>query len=137
MRASLCLPTVTLMLLAAVPAHAALDACFADSLGPWRGPVWNGPGLQMMDTDFNVAPDGTLTGRYHVYDTDPFDGTLTEFRQTGRCEADFVWTDRYGTGTVHIQFEPEIGRFIGDWGGQGIAPTLEFDGFRKRPPAVS
>ena len=48
-----------------------------------------------------------------------------------------MWTDRYGTGTVHIRFEPEIGRFIGDWGVQGIAPTLEFDGFRRRPPTVS
>ena len=103
----------------------------------WRGPVWNGPGLQVMDTDFSFGPDGSLTGHYHVFDTDPFDGTLTDFQPTGHCEANFVWTDRYGTGTVHIRFEPEIGRFIGTWGGQGMAPTLEFDGFRKRPPAVS
>jgi len=137
MRATGWVPAVILMFLASSPARAGLDACFADSLGSWRGPVWNGPGLQVMDTEFNVAPDGTLTGRYYVYDTDPFDGTLTEFSQTGRCEADFVWTDRYGTGTVHIRFEPEFGRFIGDWGVQGIAPTLEFDGFRRRPPAVS
>ncbi|HLJ05855.1 MAG TPA: hypothetical protein VKT26_06265 [Acetobacteraceae bacterium] len=124
------------MPLAAAPARA-LDACFADSVGPWRGPVWNGPGLEMMDTDFSFGPDGSLTGHYHVFDTDPFDGTLTDFQQTGHCEANFVWTDRFGTGTVHIRFEPEIGRFIGNWGGQGVAPTLEFDGFRKRPPAVS
>ena len=136
MRARLWGSAVALMLLAAAPARA-LDACFTDSLGPWRGPVWNGPGLQMMDTEFGVAPDGTLMGHYHVYDSDPFDGTLTEFHQTGRCEADFVWTDRYGTGTVHIRFEPESGRFIGDWGEQGVAPTLEFDGFRKRPPSIS
>jgi len=131
-----CITAMVLMLLVAAPAHA-LDACFADSVGPWRGPVWNGPGLEMMDTDFSFGPDGSLTGHYHVFDTDPFDGTLTDFQQTGHCEANFVWTDRFGTGTVHIRFEPEIGRFIGNWGGQGLAPTLEFDGFRKRPPAVS
>lgn len=131
-----CITTMVLMLLTAAPARA-LDSCFADAVGPWRGPVWNGPGLEVMDTDFSFGPDGALIGHYHVFDTDPFDGTLTDFQQTGHCEANFVWTDRYGTGTVHIRFEPEIGRFIGNWGGQGIVPTLEFDGFRKRPPAVS
>lgn len=127
---------MVLTLLTAAPA-CALDACFADAVGPWRGPVWNGPGLQVMDTDFSFGPDGSLTGHYRVFDADPFDGTLTDFQQTGHCEANFVWTDRYGSGTVHIRFEPEIGRFIGNWGGQGLVPTLEFDGFRKRPPAVS
>jgi hypothetical protein len=136
MRMRACVLATLLMLLAAVPARA-LDSCFADSAGPWRGPVWNGPGLETMDTDFQVAPDGTLVGRYHVFDKDPFDGSLTAFHQTGSCEADFTWTDRYGTGTVHIHFEPDIGRFMGDWGMQGIPPKLEFDGYRKRPSVVS
>jgi hypothetical protein len=131
-----CVLAVFLTLLAAAPA-CALDACFTQSVGPWRGPVWNGPGLEIMDTDFQVAPDGTLVGQYHVYDNEPFDGSLTAFHQTGPCEADFTWTDRYGAGTVHIRFEPDIGRFIGDWGLQGTSPTLEFDGYRKRPPAIS
>ena len=56
-----CITAMVLMLLVAAPAHA-LDACFADSVGPWRGPVWNGPGLEMMDTDFSFGPDGSLTG---------------------------------------------------------------------------
>jgi hypothetical protein len=136
MRARVGIPAVALMLLAAVPARA-LDTCFADSVGPWRGPVWNEIGLEKMDTDFSFAADGTLMGRYHVYDADPFDGTLTEFRQTAHCEADFTWTDRFGTGTVHILFEPDIGRFVGEWGDKHMPPTLEFDGFRRRPPLVS
>ena len=33
-------------LLAAAPPALALYACFTMSTGPWRGPVWNGIGLQ-------------------------------------------------------------------------------------------
>jgi hypothetical protein len=66
-----------------------------------------------------------------------FDGTLTEFRLTGTCEADFTWHDRDGTGTVHIRFEPELGRFIGHWGGVDPVAKLVFDGYRFGPNVVS
>src|SRR5690242_244614 len=96
---------VFLVSVMAAPQALALDACFADSAGAWRGPVWNGAGLQTMDTMFQIGSDGALSGRYHIHDFIPFDGTLTELRQTGDCEADFVWRDRDGTGVVHIRFE--------------------------------
>src|SRR5262249_24572329 len=103
---------VALVLAATASPALALDGCFAGSVGGWRGPVWNGSGLQQMEAEFDAGPDGGLTGRYHVHDDVPFDGRLTGFRQTGTCEADFTWQDRYGTGAVHIRFEPELGRFV-------------------------
>jgi hypothetical protein len=115
----------------------ALDACFTDSLGSWRGPVWNGTGPQTMDTTFQIGGDGALTGRYRIHDFIPFDGTLTEFRQTGDCTADFVWQDRDGTGVVHIRFEPALGRFIGRWGTTEPLPGLEFDGYRTGRKPIS
>ena len=115
----------------------ALEGCFAESIGPWRGPVLNGPGLQTMDAEFEIDAQGRLAGRYHVHDAVPFDGTLTDFQQTGPCEADLSWHDRYGSGVVHIRFEPGQGRFLGYWGGDQPNPALIFDGFRIRPPAVS
>ena len=121
---------VTILLLAAGPAMA-LDACFAGSVGAWRGPVWNGPGLETMDTEFHLGADGTLVGSYHVLDPEPFDGTLTGFRQTGPCEADFTWNDRHGTGVVRVRFEPERGRFVGHWGRTEPVPELIFNGFRR------
>jgi hypothetical protein len=124
------------LVLAASPARA-LDACFADSAGSWRGPVWNGAGLQTMDTMFQVGSDGALSGRYHIHDFIPFDGTLTELRQTGDCEADFVWRDRDGTGVVHIRFEPQLGRFLGHWGTEQPLPGLRFNGYRTGPPPIS
>jgi hypothetical protein len=125
-----------LAIAAASPAFA-LDACIADSVGAWRGPVWNGAGLQMMDTRFQLDGAGVLVGRYRIYDIVPFDGTLTELRRTGNCEADFFWNDRDGTGIVHIRFEPELGRFLGHWGTKEPIPDLPFNGFRKGPPAIS
>jgi hypothetical protein len=124
-------------LLAAAPPALALDACFTMSTGPWRGPVWNGIGLQTMETEFQAKPDGTLVGHYRIHDAVPFDGTLSGFHQTGTCEADFTWVDRDGTGTVHIRFEPQIGRFIGDWGGADPDPDLVFNGYRFGPDVVS
>ena len=122
--------------LAARPA-AALDACFADSVGSWRGPVWNGTGLQIMDTTFQLGGDGALTGRYHIHDFVPFDGTLTELRQTGDCAADFIWHDHDGTGVVQIRFEPKLGRFLGRWGTTDPLPGLEFNGYRTRSEPIS
>jgi hypothetical protein len=126
-----------LVLLAPAPQAMALDACFTQSLGPWRGPVWNRVGLQTMETRFHAGPDGTLEGDYRIHDAEAFDGTLTGFRQTGPCEADFIWHDRDGSGTVRIRFEPERGRFIGRWGASDPAPALIFDGFRTGPDLVS
>ena len=95
--------------------------------------MWNGIGLEKMETTFKLGPDGGLAGIYHVYDLVPFDGTLTDFRQTGHCAADFDWHDRYGTGTVHIHFEPNRGRFLGRWGDDAPLPQLLFNGYRVVP----
>jgi hypothetical protein len=130
--------TITVLALFAAPLPAlALDDCFTSSVGPWRGPVWNRYGLQTMDTEFQAGPDGTLTGSYRIHDWQPFDGTLTDFRRTGPCEADFVWHDRDGSGVVHIRFEPDSGRFIGTWGQTAPVPDLLFNGYRVGPDVIS
>jgi hypothetical protein len=125
-----------LLCLSATPALA-LEPCFADSTGDWRGPVHSGPRISPMDTHFRAAPDGTLSGTYHVYDPEPFDGTLTGFHITAPCEADFTWTDRYGQGVVHVRFEPELGRFRGLWGMTAPKPGYIFEGYRDKPAPVS
>ena len=93
----------------------ALSACYADAVGTWRGPVLNGSGVEDMITTFSLGADGRLVGRYHIEDAVPFDGTLSNFRETGPCAGDFRWHDLDGSGTVHIQFQPEQGRFLGRW----------------------
>ena len=129
------IPILAMLLVA--PKAMALDACFSESAGSWRGPVWNRVGLQTMETEFQAGGDGTLIGTYRIHDVVPFDGTLTEFHQTGFCQAEFTWHDRDGSGTVRIRFEPELGRFIGRWGASEPAPALIFDGYRTRPDLVS
>ncbi len=129
--------SVLVLLSAAASPALALDACFAASVGPWRGPVWNGSGLETMETEFHTGPDGTLVAHYRIYDAVPFDGTLTDFHQTGTCEADFTWHDRDGTGVVHVRFEPQLGRFIGQWGTANPVPELLFNGYRFGPDVVS
>ena len=108
-----------------------------DSVGIWRGPVVNGSGVQDMTTSFSLSTDGRLVGRYHIEDTVPLDGTLTDFRETGPCSGRFRWRDRDGSGTVQIRFQPELGRFLGRWGVDRPVQDNVFDGYRRRPPAVS
>jgi len=120
---------------APTPRALALDACFADAVGIWRGPVLNGSGIEIMTTSFSLDTEGRLAGWYHIEDTVPLDGTLTDFRQAGHCAAEFVWQDRDGSGTVHIDFQPELGRFLGRWGLDRPAPDNVFNGYRS--PAVS
>jgi hypothetical protein len=93
----------------------ALSACYADAVGTWRGPVLNGSRGEDMITTFSLSADGRLVGRYHIEDAVPFDGTLCNFRETGPCAGDFRWHNLDGSGTVHIQFQPEQGRFLGRW----------------------
>jgi hypothetical protein len=135
MHIRLVLATLVIML-ATMPAFA-LESCFTESTGSWRGPVQNSGELQTMDTAFTQDADGALIGHYHVYDTIPFDGTLAAFHQTGDCEADFVWQDRFGTGTVHIRFEPFLGRFLGFWGDTVPTPGRLFNGYRTGPNVTS
>ena len=90
-----------------------------------------------METEFHAGPDGMLVGHYRIHDAVSFDGTLTEFRLAGTCEADFTWHDRDGTGTVHIRFEPELGRFIGHWGARTRSPRWCSTATGSRPNIVS
>ncbi len=117
-------------LIATAPPARALDSCFTDSVGRWRGPVLDAGEIMTMNAVFTLAPDGTLAGTYRVLDASPYDGALSDFRPTAPCEADFVWTDRYGTGVAHIRFEPEQGRFLGAWGRETPVDGQIFDGYR-------
>lgn len=126
-----------LAVLFAAPSAQALEACLADSVGPWRGPVYSSGELQTMISEFHALADGALEGSYHILDAVPYDGTLTGYRPTGPCEAEFSWTDRYGTGVVQIRFEPALGRFLGLWGQEVPLEGHIFRGYRRRSPNVS
>jgi hypothetical protein len=124
------------LLLSVVPAAAA-DSWFGQVLGPYEGPVRNAGEIQHLTTRFELDAAGHLIGHYHVEDDPPFDGELTDFAPDGELQGTFIWQDRFGSGVVHIRFEPEHGRFTGRWGPESPWPDNIFNGFRIRPPAVS
>jgi len=135
------IPLTALMVLAnanlPAPAAQALNGCYSDVVGTWRGPVLNDVGIQDMTTSFSIGADGTLVGRYHIEGALPLDGTLTDYRETGHCSGDFHWHDRDGSGTVHLRFQPELGRFLGHWGLDRPTPGNVFNGYRSGPMPVS
>ncbi len=107
-----------LLLALALPAGPARaqESCYADITGPWLGEVRNEGEIQKLATEFTLDAEGRPEGRYHVSAEQPFDGTLSDFEETGPCEGDFTWTDRFGSGIVHIRFQPQRARFHGTWG---------------------
>lgn len=124
------------MLLLSHPAWA-LDTCLADSIGGWRGPVFDRGHLQHMDSEFHFDGRGGLAGSYRIGVSEPYEGTLAAFRQTAPCEADFTWSDPSGVGVVHIRFHPQSGRYDGLWGTSRPVRGYFFNGRRTRPPAIS
>jgi hypothetical protein len=53
------------------------------------------------------------------------------------CGNGALAVQRVDSGTVHIRFQPELGRFLGRWGLDQAVPGNVFDGYRRGPPAVS
>jgi hypothetical protein len=125
-----------LLLLFCTPA-AAQDTWFSNVLGPYEGPVRNAGQIEHLTTRFELDAAGHLIGHYHVEDDPPFDGELTDFVPDGDQQGTFIWQDRFGSGVVHVRFDPEHSRFTGRWGLESPLPDNVFNGFRIRPPAVS
>jgi hypothetical protein len=117
------------------PARA--DDWWQSVLGGYQGPVLNDGRIEQMDTEFSVDAGGRLVGHYHVEDTPPFDGELSDFHADGPLSGSFTWHDRYGQGIVHLEFDPVRGRFLGNWGTDIPQGGLIFNGYRIRPPATS
>jgi hypothetical protein len=123
-------------MLLASPASAASD-WVSDVLGPYVGPVFNDGALETMQTEFTLDPSGNLIGHYHVEDTPPFDGELSNFHDEGDHTALFTWTDRYGQGVVRVHFLPDEGRFVGDWGNTAPVTGQIFHGHRFHSQVTS
>jgi len=128
---------VLLLLLLCLGPAAAEEGWMPSVVGAYQGPVLNAGRIQPLSTSFQLDEAGHLVGHYHVEDTPPFDGELTDFRPDGERQGNFVWRDPFGEGVVHIRFEPERGRFFGLWGADFPIPNNVFDGFRVRVPPTS
>jgi hypothetical protein len=125
------------ILLYTAAAHAAPPACAPDIIGPWFGHVTDDGRIKELSTRFSTS-SGALTGTYHVEDEDGgYDGTLTDFSQSGPCEGQFLWHDRHGTGVVRVEFRPDRDRFDGQWGDGVPLENQIFTGRRSRPVPTS
>jgi hypothetical protein len=128
-----------LVTLAVCPAvsWAAPPSCAPDIVGSWTGQVADAGRIKELATRFSTGSN-QLTGTYHVEDEDGgYDGTLTDFVETGPCEGHFLWHDRNGTGGVWVNFRPGYDRFDGLWGIDAPLKDHIFTGRRYRPVPVS
>ena len=90
-----------------------------------------------VETWIETAPDGRLSGRYVLHEANrDVPGTLSPAADGACNEAWFRWSDLYGTGTVHLRFDPDRHCFEGVWGTALEIPTLPWTTCDK-PPQVS
>jgi len=137
MRCTRSLVLILSLMIYAATTHAAPPACAPEIVGPWTGQVMDAGQIKELRTQFSTR-SGELTGTYHVEDPDGgYDGTLTDFTQSGPCAGRFLWHDRHGTGVVWVDFRPDHDRFDGEWGGDVPLKDNIFTGRRYRPVPVS
>jgi hypothetical protein len=128
-------------MIAALPyvgsAYAGSPSCAPAIVGQWTGHVLDNGRIKQLGTQFTLR-SGELIGTYHVEDADGgYTGTLTDFTPSGACAGRFLWHDRNGTGTVQVDFRPDIDRFDGFWGDAMPLPGQIFTGHRYRPVPIS
>ena len=111
------------------PGGAALPDWVAGIVGRYAGTVRNSGAMECHRTEFHVA-DGRLVGHYWIDDSDPFDGTLTDFVAESGTSGHFTWTDRYGSGIEVLVFSSDLRSFAGLWGGDAVDPRNRVDGTR-------
>ena len=87
-------------------------------------------------TTFRVEPDGRVTGRYRLTesDGDVVEGTLTPCHAVRPLTLVCVWNDRYGTGPVQIDFGADAAGFVARWAAPDRGEWLPWSGFRRPKP---
>lgn len=100
--------------------------------GTYRSDIRSSGELLKGDTTFEINQLGDLAGRYTFEERD----TLVEgilFPCTARStppRVSCVWSDKYGTGTLDVQFEDDFRSFYGSWQADGQPEKLEWNGRR-------
>lgn len=107
----------------------------ASSSGRFCGEMISSGDYRDVETSLNVARDGHLSGTYELDEPDgQVDGTLTEEDLGSGTSRTLVWTDKYGTGLLSLDFSSDFDGFNGSWGGSANgkfdAPSHSWNGAR-------
>ncbi|PSH63614.1 hypothetical protein CU103_15285 [Phyllobacterium sophorae] len=90
----------------------------ASPAGRFCGEVISSGDYQDVETMLNVDKDGRITGTYELDEPDGrVEGTVTEKEPGTGTSRTLVWTDKYGTGLLELDFSDDYKEFKARWGG--------------------
>ncbi|UXN63687.1 hypothetical protein N8E89_14250 [Phyllobacterium sp. A18/5-2] len=90
----------------------------ASPAGRFCGEVISSGDYQDVETMLNVDKDGRITGTYELDEPDGrVEGTVTEKEPGTGTSRTLVWTDKYGTGLLELDFADDYKDFKARWGG--------------------
>jgi len=107
----------------------------ASPSGRFCGEMISSGDYQDVETSLNVAKDGHLSGTYELDEPDGrVEGNLIEQDLGSGTSRTLVWTDKYGTGLLSLDFLSDFDGFNGSWGGsvngKFDAPSHSWNGAR-------
>lgn len=107
----------------------------ASPSGRFCGEMISSGDYRDVETDLNVARDGHLSGTYELDEPDGrVEGNLVEKDLGSGTSRTLVWTDKYGTGLLYLDFSSDFNGFNGSWGGsvngKFDAPSHSWNGAR-------
>jgi hypothetical protein len=90
----------------------------ASPSGRFCGEMISSGDYRDVETILNVARDGHLSGTYVFDEPDGrVEGNLIEKDLGSGTSRTLVWTDKYGTGLLSLDFSSNFDGFNGSWGG--------------------
>ncbi|RCW85357.1 hypothetical protein C7476_103199 [Phyllobacterium bourgognense] len=90
----------------------------ASPSGRFCGEMISSGDYRDVETILNVARDGHLSGTYVFDEPDGrVEGNLVEKELGSGTSRTLVWTDKYGTGLLSLDFSSDFNGFNGSWGG--------------------
>jgi hypothetical protein len=107
----------------------------ASPAGRFCGEMISSGDYQDVETLLNVDRDGRIAGSYELDEPDGrVEGTLTEKDPGAGTSRTLVWTDKYGTGLLDLEFSDDYRGFKGRWSGSNNgrfdAPSHSWNGTR-------
>jgi len=89
----------------------------ASPAGRYCGEMISSGDYRDVETLLNIDKSGRIVGTYLAGDpAGRLEGTLAERDGSTGTSRALVWTDKYGTGILNLDFSDDFGQFKGSWG---------------------
>lgn len=111
------------------------DDWTVQAVGSYESRIWTGGNIIPATTEFIQSTDGSLRGRYILFEPGKsVPGVLSDCQAVAVEMLRCGWQDQYGTGVLEVSFSGDFSQFNGFWGTDNEEPWLRWSGSRSSNP---